>query len=47
MIRYRVYEPERRKQLHLEGQRHHPLHDSKSAEIRERIVRFVDANSGA
>ena len=33
--------------LIVEGQRHHPLHDSKSAEIRERIVRFVDATSGA
>jgi len=33
--------------LVVEGQRHHPLHDSKSAEIRERIVRFVDAHSGA
>ena len=33
--------------LIVEGQRHHPLHDSKSAEIRERIVRFVEANCGA
>ncbi|MDG1050069.1 MAG: alpha/beta fold hydrolase [Planctomycetota bacterium] len=33
--------------LIVEGQRHHPLHDSKSAEIRERIVRFLDAHAGA
>ncbi len=33
--------------LVVEGQRHHPLHDSKSAQIRERIVRFVDSQTGS
>lgn len=33
--------------LVVEGQRHHPLHDSKSAEIRERIVRFLDSSTGS
>lgn len=32
--------------LVVEGQRHHPLHDSKSAEVRERIVRFIDERAG-
>ena len=44
--RSRALESEAVEVLIVEGQRHHPLHDTKSAEIRERIVRFVDERAG-
>ena len=35
------------KVLVVEGQRHQPLDDSKSAEIRERMLHFFYSNSGS